>query len=134
MRWTDKRTGRKSYYVSCQPSVVKLSIEQRELPAVTARSSLSVLRQCLFQKSSLCLEERPVFLEHLLLQLQCRLHHNTSACCPTYCIGTVRFKAKQGCVMRIGCASTLSLCKQKISNAKCKVVIHTNLNSASDPG
>jgi len=44
---------------------------------VTVRRSLLVLRQRLFKKSSLCLEERPVLLEHLLLQLQRSLHHST---------------------------------------------------------
>ena len=47
------------------------------IPAVTVRRSLLVLGQRLFKKSSLCLEERPVLLEHLLLQLQRSLSHST---------------------------------------------------------
>ena len=50
------------------------TMETMEIPAVTVgRRSLPVLRQSLFQQPPLGLEERPVLLEHLLLQLQRRL-------------------------------------------------------------
>ena len=44
--------------------------------AVSRRRGKSVFRQRLFQQSSLSLEKLPVLLEHLLLQLQCRLNSN----------------------------------------------------------
>jgi len=51
-------------------NTASLEQEQHEVPAVAVGSRLSVFRQSLFQQSSLSLEERPVFFEHLLFQLQ----------------------------------------------------------------
>jgi len=57
-------------------NTANLEQEQHEVPAVAVGSRLSVFRQSLFQQSSLSLEERPVFFEHLLFQLQRCLYHD----------------------------------------------------------